>query len=112
MNFNSKSLRKRDNKVCGKGTTKFAEMFQLICFCGNVLRPTFEIHFLTWEKCDGFKLVHGIPIFTLLIFGSPTNTEIYKRWKEKTVQIRFHSKIPYTITKMNDNINMDSTIAG
>jgi hypothetical protein len=32
---------------------------------------------------------------------------------EKPAQIRFHAKRPYnTITKMNDNINMESTIAG
>jgi len=30
---------------------------------------------------------------------------------KKPAQIRFFSRRPHTITKMNDNINMDSTIA-
>jgi hypothetical protein len=46
----------------------------------------------------------------LLITASPT--EIHKRYKKKTPQIRFHSKRPHTITKMDDNRNMESTIAG
>jgi hypothetical protein len=32
--------------------------------------------------------------------------------KKKPALIRFHSKRQHTITKMNENINMDSTIAG
>jgi len=31
---------------------------------------------------------------------------------KKAAQTGFHSKRPHTITKMNDNINIDSTIAG
>jgi hypothetical protein len=31
---------------------------------------------------------------------------------KKKVQIRFNSKRQHTVTKMNDSINMDSTIAG
>ena len=31
---------------------------------------------------------------------------------KKPAQIRFHSKRPRVITKKNDNINMNSTIAG
>jgi hypothetical protein len=30
----------------------------------------------------------------------------------KRAHIHFHSKIPHTMTKMNVNINKDSTIAG
>ena len=30
----------------------------------------------------------------------------------KNLYIGFHSKMPHTITKMNDNKDMDSTIAG
>ena len=30
----------------------------------------------------------------------------------KPTQTRVHTKRPHTITKMNDNINMDSTIPG
>ena len=30
---------------------------------------------------------------------------------EKPPQIHFHSKRPHSVTKMNDSINMDSTIA-
>jgi hypothetical protein len=37
-------------------------------------------------------------------------TYMNKRFK-KNAKIRFHSKRPHTITKMNDNINMDITIA-
>jgi hypothetical protein len=40
---------------------------------------------------------------------SNANTEINN---EKPAQIRFHSKRQHTITKMNNNINMDSTIGG
>jgi len=31
---------------------------------------------------------------------------------KKHEQIHFHSKTPHTITKMNDNINLDSTNKG
>ena len=55
------------------------------------------------QQCCGVKLVNGIP--TLLI-GSPTAIHIYRNNKI-SAQIHF-----YSITKMNDNINMDSTIAG
>ena len=40
----------------------------------------------------------------------PTATYMNKQLK-KNANIRFHSKRPHTITKMNDNINMDITIA-
>jgi hypothetical protein len=39
-----------------------------------------------------------------LISGSPNDIN--------PAQIRFHSKRPHTATKMNDNINIDSTITG
>jgi hypothetical protein len=40
-------------------------------------------------------------------------TYIRKKKKDKKpAQIHFHSKRPHTITKMKDNINMDSTISG
>jgi uncharacterized protein YprB with RNaseH-like and TPR domain len=38
------------------------------------------------------------------------NTDINEQFKKST-QIYFHSKRLHTITKMNDNINMVSTIA-
>ena len=39
--------------------------------------------------------------------------EIHVKIKDKKPpQIRFHSKRLHVITKKNDNINMDSTIAG
>jgi len=31
--------------------------------------------------------------------------------EKKPAQIHFHSRRPHTITKMKDNINMDTTIA-
>jgi hypothetical protein len=46
------------------------------------------------------------PNLPLLITGAPTAI------LTKPAQIRFHSKRPHTITKLNDNINMDNTIAG
>jgi len=48
--------------------------------------------------CGGFKPVNGSGshIYPFLITGSPT---------------AIHSKRPHTINKMNDNKNMDSTIA-
>ena len=36
----------------------------------------------------------------------------YKQTIKKTMQIGFHSKRILTVKKMNDNIKMDSTIAG
>jgi hypothetical protein len=36
------------------------------------------------------------------------NTFINKTIQDKPTKIRFHSKRHYTITKMNDNINMDT----
>ena len=43
--------------------------------------------------------------------GSPQNNA-YLNKQRKMTQIRFHLKIPHTVTEMNDNINMDSIIAG
>jgi hypothetical protein len=39
------------------------------------------------------------------------NAYIYNKWLIKPAQICFYSKRPHTITKMNDNINVDTTIA-
>jgi len=36
----------------------------------------------------------------------------YKHTIKKPAQIRFHSNRPHAITQMNDDIHMDSTIAG
>ena len=60
------------------------------------------------------KPLNGIPTFPLLISGSPMAIQIhvYKHAIKKPAQIHFHSKRPYTITRMNNNINIDSTIAG
>jgi hypothetical protein len=46
-----------------------------------------------------------------LITASPKAMHIQTNDK-KPAQIRFHSKRPHINTKMNDNINIDSTIAG
>jgi hypothetical protein len=48
---------------------------------------------------------------SLLITGSPKAMHIQANDK-KPAQIHFHSKRPHINTKMNDNINIDSTIAG
>jgi hypothetical protein len=39
------------------------------------------------------------------------NGNTYINDKKKPAQIRFHLKRPHIITKMNDNISKDSTIA-
>jgi hypothetical protein len=45
---------------------------------------------------------------TLLVNEYQQTTHFIKH----PAQTFFHPKRPHTITKMNDNINMDSTIAG
>ena len=55
----------------------------------SVLRQT--------QKCGRVKPDNGIPTLSLLIIGSPL-----------AIQIKGNKKT----TKMNDNINMDGTIAG
>jgi len=48
---------------------------------------------------------------SLLRTGFPTEIHIWTNEKKKE-QTGFHSKRPHTITKMNDDINMNSAIAG
>ena len=43
---------------------------------------------------------------------SNRNKYVKKCLKKKSVQISLHSKRPHTITEMNDNTNLDSTISG
>jgi hypothetical protein len=47
-----------------------------------------------------------------LAWNRHKNAYIYEQAIKKTAQIGFHSKRSHTITNMNDNINMDSAIAG
>ena len=67
-----------------------------------------------WQahKCDRVKLVNWIPNLICDNWISNDNTDINKQYKKKLVQIPLHSKRSHTITRMNDNINIDSTIAG
>jgi hypothetical protein len=55
------------------------------------------------------KPVNRIPslLLIIIIVLSTGYTNV-----KKTPHIRFHSKRSHTITTINDNINMDSTIAG
>ena len=58
---------------------------------------TLEIQVLTWNRHKNVVGLNGLMGFQPSPLGFP-------------IQTRFHSKRPHTITKMNDNINMDSTI--
>jgi hypothetical protein len=49
---------------------------------------------------------NNIPLLT-----TASQTTIHANDK-KSAHIRFHSKRPHTITKMNDSINIDSKITG
>jgi len=71
-----------------------------------------EICVLAWERHKNVVELNRLIGYKppLLITGSPTAIHIPN--VKKPAQIRFHSKRPHTITKMNDNINIDSTIAG
>jgi hypothetical protein len=68
-----------------------------------------EIHVLDWNRHKNVvclnRFMGSQP--SLLIIG----IQIYTN-NEKPAKIGFYSKRPHTITKMNDNINMDSTTAG
>ena len=63
---------------------------------------TLKIKEIAWDRhkqCSGAKSINGIQ-------PSPIDNLIFNDNKP------VHSKRSYAITKMNDNINMDSTIAG
>ena len=73
----------------------------------------FEIQILAWDRHKnvvGLNRLMGSLPSRLGNWISNGNTCLNKRWKH--AQIRFHSKGQQTIAKMNDNINMDNTIAG
>jgi hypothetical protein len=57
------------------------------------------------------KAVNGITTHALNNWIS-TVIVIHTNDKNNNITIRFYSKRPHAITKMNDNINMDSTITG
>jgi hypothetical protein len=50
------------------------------------------------------------PVIPIFITGFPTAIHILVN-DEKPAYIRFHSQRSHTITKMNDNMNMDNIIA-
>jgi len=50
------------------------------------------------------------PVIPIFITGFPTAIHILTN-DEKPARIRFHSQRSHTITKMNDNMSMDNTIA-
>ena len=61
------------------------------------------------QKCGGIKLVNGVTTLPLLDLQRQYR---FKQTIKIPAQIHFQSKIPHNITNKNDNINMDSTIAG
>lgn len=70
----------------------------------------------TGRTCGVVKRIYGIllPPPPFLIILSPTTIKIYmynKTILSNTTQTRFHSQRPHTITKINENIYTDSTIA-
>ena len=71
------------------------------------------MQFIQWTKHDtNVNLFNEVPTpHSLENRISASNTDINKQ-AIKNMQIRFHSKKPHTITKLNDNINMDSAITG
>ena len=62
------------------------------------------------QRSGGVKQINQITTALLLIVGSPTIIQIYS-YNKKPTKIRLQSERPSTITNLNDNINMDSTIA-
>ena len=59
------------------------------------------------------KAVNGITTHALNNWISTVIAiHTYTNDKNNKITIRFYSKKPHAITKMNDNINMDSTITG
>jgi hypothetical protein len=62
------------------------------------------------QRSGGVKQINQITTALLLIVGSPTINQIYS-YNKKPTKIRLQSERPSTITNLNDNINMDSTIA-
>jgi hypothetical protein len=58
------------------------------------------------------KLVNGIPTQSLSITGSPTPIQIKKNNEISLHRFFSTQKDHNSITKMNDNTNMDSTIEG
>jgi hypothetical protein len=74
---------------------------------------TLGIQVLAWDRpkyMAELNRLMGCQTFLLDNMISNDNTYINKRYKNRHISL--HSKRPYTSTKMNDNINMDSTIAG
>jgi len=61
------------------------------------------------QKSGSVKPVNEIPT---LLDNWILNSNIDINNNKNPAKIYFHSKIPHTITKINDNINMNSTIAG
>jgi len=62
------------------------------------------------HKCIRRNPINGIP--TRLWQLDLQRQYSYRETTKKPAQICFHSKTPHTITKMNDNTNIDSTLTG
>ena len=70
---------------------------------------TLEIQVMTWDRHKnvvGLNWLMGSHLSPLDNWISNGNAYINKRFKKT------YKDSPHTITKRNDNINMDSTIAG
>jgi hypothetical protein len=59
----------------------------------------------------GVKPANGIPAFPSWYLHLQLQN-LYTQTIEKSAQVRLHSRRPHTITKLNNNTNMDSAIAG
>ena len=74
---------------------------------------TLEIQVLVWNRhrhVAGLNLLMASQSSLLDKWISPQC--IYKQTIKQSTKIHIHSKTPHTITKMNDNINLESTKAG
>ena len=73
-----------------------------------------EIHVLAWDRHNNVGVLNqimGSHPSLYWIIGFPATIQILKKEKEKKNLHKFAS-IQKNHTKMNDNINMDSTIVG
>ena len=68
-----------------------------------------EHKFLVWDVAQNYgepvNRISALPSWYLDVLGYPT--AIYTNDKQCATQFHFHSNMPHTITKMNDNINME-----
>ena len=59
------------------------------------------------QNRQSLLIIIELTVILLMITGSSTGIQTNDK---NPAQSRFHSNRPHTITQMNDNVNMDSTI--